>query len=112
MLIGEDDKGIAAVAWTEEIDGPWDVFVRVAAIARRLRGKGGAFADEMMEQVMDAALNRAELTGHPTVILSGRVDIRNQASQRLCERAGAHFQEIEDGHEMWSIQIGWEPPED
>lgn len=41
LWVGEDEGGLGAVVQAEEIDGADDVFLRLMAIALRLRGRGG-----------------------------------------------------------------------
>lgn len=87
ILLGEDDQGLGAVAWTAEVDGPHDVFVKVLAVALRLRGQG--YAQELLDEVVDRVANRADAAGADRVTLSGNVHVNNAASRRFCERAGA-----------------------
>jgi len=86
MLTGHDEHGLAAVVTFEELDGPAQVELCLAAIARRLRGKGGGYADEMLTRALDAITTRAVEQEIGFVSLLTYVDERNRYSQELCRR--------------------------
>lgn len=105
MLVGEDEEGIGAVAWTEEVDGPYDVFVKVMAVALRLRGQGVAL--EMLDAMVDRLANRAEASDSEASILrlSGNVHVQNAASQKFCQRAEAGVFEGHGELDEWVLPI-------
>jgi hypothetical protein len=89
MLVGEDDVGFGAVAWSEQVSGPGDVFLKALALEQRLRGQGGAYADEMCTEVIDRLAERADAAGESELKLSWKVDKRKNPSRALCLRTGA-----------------------
>jgi predicted GNAT superfamily acetyltransferase len=107
MLVGEDADGLAAVAWTEDVDGPHDVFVRVVAVAARLRGQGGQHADELLDELKDRLANRADAAGANSLILTGNIDPSNEASRKLALRAGAEYSEMHGAFEQWLLLMVW-----
>ena len=105
MLLGKDDLGLGAVAWTENVDGPTDVFIRVMALASRARNLGAGHADEMFEEMKDRLADRVEIAGADHLILTAKVDPRNEASRHLGERSGASVFAVDDPFEMWVLPI-------
>jgi hypothetical protein len=112
MLVGEDEHGLAAVAWTSEESSPAEVFIRVAAVALRLRHCGGAAADELADEVKDRCASRADAMEWPYLLLTWKVDHRNVASLELSRRIGGEPTDHEDGYELWSRLVVWDSPPD
>lgn len=105
MLLAEDQDGIAAVAWTQHVDDPYDVFVKVMAVALRMRGQGVGL--EMLDEVIDRLANRAEAsdTDSELLRLSGNVHVRNAASQKFCQRARAGVFEGHGELDEWVLTV-------
>lgn len=85
-LLGRDDDGIGAFVFWEEADGPAAVEIRTLAVALRLRGKGGGWADEMMRVLFDTLTARAYEQGVDVIALRTWIHERNHGSQRLFRR--------------------------
>lgn len=88
VLLGHDPDGLAAVAYYEEQDGPAEVEIHLAAIALRLRRKGGGCADEMVTGLLDRLTARAIEAGVAQVVITTKIDEHNGPSQGLCRRFG------------------------
>ena len=58
-LVGRDAAGIGAVVFYEEMDGPGQVEIHLAAVAQRFRRRGGGWADEMLSTLLDTLTTRA-----------------------------------------------------
>lgn len=105
MRVGEDAEGLAAVSYYQELDGPSDIDLIVGAVATRLRGKGGGYADEMLEDTLDSITARALAEEVRGVRIAGRIYEANRASQDMCRRAG--FRHTGDtaapGVQIWSL---------
>jgi predicted GNAT superfamily acetyltransferase len=103
MLIGQDNAGIGAVAWTENISGPGHVFIKAIGIAKRHRNRGGGAADELLQELKDRLASIADAAGAADLIIEGRVHPNNEASKRCLARAGGGTAEMEDGYELWVL---------
>lgn len=107
LRVGEDDEGLAAVSYFEFLDGPAYVDLIVGGIATRLRGKGGGYADEMMEDTLDVITVAALGARVQEVRIEGRIFEENHHSQEMCRRAG--FRHTDDtgapGVQIWSLNL-------
>lgn len=104
--MGEDARGLAAASCYEEVDGPTQVDLLVMAIALRLRRRGGGYADEMMDDTLDAITGRAIATETPEVLVTARVWEENAPSQAMCRRAGLrHTGMAAPRVQQWSIRL-------
>jgi len=108
-LVGFDDGTLVAVAlWCrmDDVDFPI-IKLRLLAVARTARGKGGAVARECLDEVL--ARIAAELTEGEVATVYGLVDYRNTASQRLLTDMQFELQAdapTEDPNlTMWAIDI-------
>jgi hypothetical protein len=107
LLIGEDAAGIAAVSlsWVPPND-PSVVKLLTIAIADRCRGKGGEYADEALQITLDTIAERVSENDLESFLAFGLIDRRNQASKRMCERAGlVHIGDDPSGYEEWAILV-------
>jgi len=86
MIVGLDEHGLAAVLTYRELDGPAQVELAIGAVALRCRGKGGGYADEMLEEGLDRIAERAYNEGIDVIHLSTLVHESNRASHSLCRR--------------------------
>lgn len=108
MLIGEDETGLAAVAWTQQVDGPHDVFVKVAGVALRLRAVGGSsVGSQMMNEIVQRHMSilEASSSDEEELIISGNVDRRNTASQSFCRRNDAERFDHDPQYDQWVIRV-------
>lgn len=107
LQLGWDDEGIGAAIFWEELDGPGQVELHVAAVALRYRRRGGGVADEMMTHTLDALTTRALELGVDLVEASTWIDEQNRASQNMCRRFG--FRQVafkdDEGLQRWSGTI-------
>jgi hypothetical protein len=111
LLIGEDASGIAAVSlsWVPPQD-PSVVKLLAIAVAARFRGKGGEYADEALQTTLDVIEERVSQYDLESFLAFGLIDRRNQASKRMCERAGlVHVGDNPNGLEEWAILIDLQP---
>lgn len=108
-LLGRDKNGIGGFVFWEELDGPALVEIHVAAVALRLRGKGGGWADEMMRTVFDQLTGRALENQVEAVGVATWIHEKNRGSQRLCRRYGmVHTGKCMNGDptlQRWTTQI-------
>jgi hypothetical protein len=105
MLLGEDSLGIAAAAWTKQIDGAHDVFVAVIAVALRLRHGSRYYGDELLTEVQDRLVSDAIAADKSELTISGHVDPKNEASKALLNRF--HWQTFDHAgrYERWLTYI-------
>lgn len=107
LRVGADAEGLAAVSYYEELDGPSDIYLHVGAVATRLRGKGGGYADEMIEDTLDAITAAAFAAGVTEVRVAGRIYESNRPSQEMVRRAG--FRHVGNtqapGVQIWSLDL-------
>jgi hypothetical protein len=104
MLVGYDAHGLAAVIIGEDRDGPALVEANFGAVATRLRGQGGAYADEMVAVFMTSARDRAVDAGLSRFTVMGMIHERNLASKRMMTRAGFDFVRVvprQPEYETW-----------
>lgn len=108
-LVGRDDEGIGGFVYWEELDGPAEVEVRVAAVATRFRGKGGGWADEMMRTLFDTLTLNAITADAQAVRVTTWIHEQNHPSQRLCRNYGfAHmgtFLATDPELQRWAAEI-------
>ena len=64
------------------------VFVAAAAVGRPVRGQGGAVADALMHQIAADCAAIASAAGATDHVISGKIHVRNIASQLMAQRAG------------------------
>lgn len=105
--LGWDKDGIGAAVFWEELDGPGQVELHVAAVANRYRGRGGGVADEMMTHAFDTMTVRAIEVGVDFIEASTWIDESNKASQKMCRRFGLRqvaFKEDEN-LQRWSVVL-------
>lgn len=116
MLVGCDSDGIGAVIICEELDGPAQVEMCYGAVARRLRGKGGGYADEMIRHALDEITARAIEAETYTVEVTAQIHERNGPAQRMArESAGMrHTGQMADDspYQVWSRVLVLEEPEE
>lgn len=107
LMIGEDASGVAAVSLSAEQDGSAAlVKLRAIAVATRLRGLGGGYADEAFHIALEAIEARARNEGLKDSFVVGWIDPRNNASKLMCERAGlAYLGETQGALEEWGIVV-------
>lgn len=86
LRVGTDgDDAIRAVSWFEEEDAG-DFFLKLMAIDLALQQTGGAYANEMVVDTLDAITTRGIERGLGVVSVSAIVHEDNHASQNLCQR--------------------------
>lgn len=113
LLVGLDRKGVAAVSYFEEVDGPARVELSLMALATRLRSKEKGHAEEMFRVTRELIENRAIEHGHQEVELVGYVWHENLASQRMCADAGLkHTDFAADGVHVWTARVMLGTPDD
>lgn len=107
ILVGEDDDGLAAVVFTQLVDGPHDVFVGVVAIAEHVRRRGVAkeLFDELSSRHMSILLASHNTSDDLTI--SGKVRPANDACLAMCDRYGAIVddEDVSDGFELRYVCI-------
>ena len=89
-LLGRvDEEVIAALHLTFDADADLLVaFHAAAGVAQTVRGLGGHVADELLTEAEQVAAELATARGCRHVMTSGKVHLRNTASQRMLARAG------------------------
>jgi hypothetical protein len=111
LLIGEDADGIAAVSlsWVPSQD-PSIVKLLAIAVATCCRGKGGEYADEALQTTLETIEERVSKYDLESFLAFGLIDRRNQASKKMCERAGlTHVGDDPNGFEEWAVLIDLQP---
>jgi RimJ/RimL family protein N-acetyltransferase len=106
MLVAEDDEGLAAVAWAENVEQPDDVFIKAVALALRLRGTDKGYAREMAEELLGRLVARSIEAGLDRLTISGYVHVQNTPSKRLAEAMGATvIGTLDADHEEWALTL-------
>ncbi|MEU8227451.1 GNAT family N-acetyltransferase [Kribbella sp. NPDC048915] len=106
LLLGFDDDGLAAVAHYREVDGPAQILLEALAVARRLRGVGGGYADDMADELLSTVTDRALEKGVSEVLVEARVFHTNLASQDFCRRFGMrHTGNLRPEVQVWSYRL-------
>lgn len=106
LLVGLDADGLAAAIHWEEVDGPSYVDVIVAGVALRCRRQGGGFADEMMEQALDAMTARVIESDGDTLRVSAAIFADNHPSQRMCRDAGMRHRDMGGPNvQLWTMTL-------
>lgn len=103
MLVGEDPLGIAAAAWTENIDGPGQVFLKAFGVATRCRNLGGNVADALIHELMQRLASLADAAGARELLVQGYIHPKNEASKRCVARSGGKMLTTECGFELWAL---------
>lgn len=91
VLVGTGSDGstlAAAHLVLSPADDYVETLVAAGAVHVDVRGSGGAVADAMMAQCCDIAVAASRAQGSAVALLTGRIHVRNTASQRLAARAG------------------------
>lgn len=88
VLIGTDDRGIAAVVSVGLYEPPHVYMVELVAVANRHRGRGGQVADEALDEAVQWILNRTHPADVPDLQIVADHHPRNDASRRLLHRYG------------------------
>ncbi|MCZ2857827.1 hypothetical protein [Blastococcus sp. VKM Ac-2987] len=106
VRLGYDSEGLGAVSVVQELDGPAEVEWEFGAVALRLRGKGGGYADEMCRDVFDQLTARAIEAGISNVKIIGYVYEENHASQKMNRRHGMrHVSNGGPGVQVWQRNL-------
>jgi len=106
MLVGELNGEIVAVGWSQDVDGPADVFINVAAISLDLRnGDTRGYGDELAAELINRLKRRAAADGHAELCISGKVHQQNAESQKLCARLNATRLEATGDLEEWGVRV-------
>jgi len=105
ILIAEDHAGIGAVVWTYEFGSPTDVKIMCAAIVRRLRGKRGIYADELMSVTFERLVERLRASGQRRGLAIGLVHKDNLPSQRMCRQSGGYHYADDDEYQKWQWDL-------
>ena len=107
IVLGSDEGGIAAVAAAEQDATPDVVFVSLIGVALRLRHRSDGIhvGEELTDQVINWAAERADANGYSRLTLWGYVHLRNVACQSLCRRIGADTFEGTGAFDRWVANI-------
>ncbi|WP_229051461.1 hypothetical protein [Aeromicrobium sp. Leaf350] len=90
VLLGKlGDRTIAALHLQFLAGGDFlEVYHAVAGITQDMRRDGGTVADALLAEAQAICLERLAEGGHQDVVISGRIHVRNAASQHMVARAG------------------------
>lgn len=105
VWVGYDDEGLGAVAAVEELHSAADISITLMAVARRHRGEGGGYADDMMEFVLADLEGVGVELGFDTVAISTHIHRLNSASQDFARRF--HFRHtdwFDEDHQIWATR--------
>jgi RimJ/RimL family protein N-acetyltransferase len=109
LLLGEDGQGLGAAILFSRLDGEpnWSrVDFRGIAVARRLRGQGGAHAREALDVALTEMQGRAQEHGVTTQFVLARIHRSNLPSQRLCASAGfTYLADMTNDLQYWSLTV-------
>jgi len=111
MILGVDDDGIAAVAWTEQVDGPGDVFAKVIAVALRCRQRRDAhYGRELLTELQNRLASRADAAGERSLTITGHVHPRNKVCRALLQRFRWETFDHNGMYEVWLTSISLDQP--
>jgi ribosomal protein S18 acetylase RimI-like enzyme len=110
-LLGHDEAGLGAVVQAEEFEKNERFEITVCAVEKRLRSRGGGYADEMLEQIIEAVNARVlDHGGTEHVLVEALIDPRNGPSQALFRRAGFKHRRERDGLQVWERTLAAPTP--
>lgn len=105
MLLGKlGDRTVAALHLQFLADGDFfEVFHAAAGITQDMRRAGGTVADALLAESLAICLERLAEGGYQNVVLSGRIHVRNAASQYMVTRAGWEPQDAPvNNYQTWA----------
>lgn len=113
LQLGSDAQGLAAVSLVYFTPRGRTAKIAAIAVATRVRGRGGKYADEALELALRAAADYGFSKYNSVVTVVGQVDPRNAASQRMSARAGlVHLDDVADGrYQEWGRDLELPPDE-
>lgn len=112
VLLGRDERGLAAALWWSEQGGPAYVHLQSMGVALRLRGQKLGVGDAMIDEFLFELADRAVGADERSVQVRARVDWDNSNCQELLRRKGFRYLQSDGFYQQWWLTVTVPGPDD